>query len=154
MIFKIFINEVIILCHKVSFLSITRKKKSTDMTSLAGLPAYLDLAYVSGLFDSIYHHMKVRNDDSHGWTDRQVVFSLILLNLPGGECVNDMFILEKDEGFCVLCAESCAQERGDIGYGCNSGRDKQDKGAVLLSGLQSQSAAECLSGRAESGFAL
>ena len=34
-----------------------------------------------------------------GWTDTQVVMSLIMLNLVGGECVDDLEHLEADEGF-------------------------------------------------------
>jgi hypothetical protein len=33
-----------------------------------------------------------------GWTDNQIVMSLILLNIAGGDCVDDMRILENDEG--------------------------------------------------------
>jgi len=33
-----------------------------------------------------------------GWTDEQVILSLVLLNLAGGDAVDDMRILEKDEG--------------------------------------------------------
>ena len=37
-----------------------------------------------------------------GWTDEQIVMSLILLNLAGGESVDDLRILEADEGFCRI----------------------------------------------------
>lgn len=39
---------------------------------------------------------------TQGWTDEQIITSLILLNLAGGDCVDDMNILEKDEGFCKV----------------------------------------------------
>lgn len=42
--------------------------------------------------------MKVRQGEQ-GWTDAQVVLSLVLLNLAGGDYVNDVRILEGDEGF-------------------------------------------------------
>ena len=67
------------------------------MTAYAGLPVYLDLASILGLTDHIRTHMHVR---TQGWTDEQIITSLILLNLAGGDCVDDMNILEKDEGFC------------------------------------------------------
>src|SRR5271166_1608351 len=76
------------------------EKTSTGMTSLAGLPVYLDLASVLGLGDHIRAHMHVR--ESQGWTDEQMILSLILLNLAGGDCVDDLKILEKDEGFCKV----------------------------------------------------
>jgi hypothetical protein len=40
--------------------------------------------------------------DTQGWTDAQIVTSLILLNLSGGESVNDLRILESDEGLCKI----------------------------------------------------
>jgi hypothetical protein len=69
------------------------------MTALAGLPVYLDLAHVMGLSRSVEKHLAVRAS-SRGWTDAQVVTSLVLLKLAGGDCVDDLDILETDEGFC------------------------------------------------------
>jgi len=71
---------------------------SSGLTALAGLPAYMDLAAVSGLRDSIARHVQVRAG-SQGWTDAQHVLSLVLLNVAGGDCVDDLRKLEKDEGF-------------------------------------------------------
>ena len=75
------------------------EKKSTGMTAVAGLPAYLDLARVAGLAKSIGRHVRLR-EGGQGWSDSQMISSLILLNLAGGECVDDLRVLEKDEGFC------------------------------------------------------
>jgi hypothetical protein len=77
------------------------EKKTTGMTALAGLPAYLDLAQVMGLTKSIQRHLKVR-EGGQGWTDSQMVLSLVLLNLAGGDCVEDMKVLEGDDGFCEI----------------------------------------------------
>ncbi len=71
-----------------------------DLTGLAGLAPCIDLACASGLFDSIR-----RNVDAcgkQGWTDSQVVMSLILLNLSGGDCVDDLNRLEADAGIGKL----------------------------------------------------
>lgn len=70
-------------------------------TALAGLPLYLDLARVLGLRESMGRHVGVRSGEQ-GWTDSQVVLSLILLNLAGGDCVEDVNVLEGDAGFCRL----------------------------------------------------
>ena len=75
------------------------EKTSTGMTALAGLPAYLDLARVVGLARSIGRHVRVR-EGGQGWSDSQVISSLVLLNLAGGDAVDDLRVLEKDEGFC------------------------------------------------------
>ena len=76
------------------------EKNNTGMTALAGLPTYLDLAYVMGLSDSIRKHINVRGESSQGWTDIQVVMSLILMNLAGGNCVDDLRVVEGDKRFC------------------------------------------------------
>jgi hypothetical protein len=76
------------------------EKNDSNMTALAGLPVYLDLASVLGLGDHIRAHMHVR--ESQGWTDEQMILSLVLLNLAGGDSVDDIRILDKDEGFCKV----------------------------------------------------
>jgi hypothetical protein len=73
----------------------------SGMTALAGLPTYLDLAAVAGLGASIEKHVKVRTG-GQGWNDRQIVTSLILLNLAGGDCVDDLARLEGDDGFAEV----------------------------------------------------
>jgi hypothetical protein len=62
---------------------------------------YLDLARVIGLTKSIEKHLKVRKG-GQGWTDSQIVLSFVLLNLAGGDCVDDVKIIEADDGFCEV----------------------------------------------------
>jgi hypothetical protein len=81
------------------------EKKTTGMTALAGLPVYLDLAQAIGLSKSIQKHLKIRQGDQ-GWTDSQIVIALLLLNLAGGDCVDDIKILEGDHGFCEVLRKS------------------------------------------------
>ncbi|PID74745.1 MAG: IS1380 family transposase, partial [Desulfobacterales bacterium] len=68
-------------------------------------PIYLDLARVVGLSKSIEKHLKIRSS-SQGWTDSQMILSLVLLNLAGGDCVDDLQQVESDEGFCSVLRES------------------------------------------------
>jgi len=75
------------------------EKTDAGMTALAGLPVWLDLASVLGLGDHIGTHMHVK---TQGWTDEQIITSLVLLNLAGGDSVDDVRILQKDEGFCKI----------------------------------------------------
>jgi hypothetical protein len=70
----------------------------SGMTSLAGLPAYLELAAVAKLPDSIQRHLEGCHLKQQGWTDTQIIMSLILLNIAGGDCVDDLRILEGDAG--------------------------------------------------------
>jgi hypothetical protein len=72
--------------------------RDSGMTALGGLPAYLELAIVARLTDSIQRHLEVCALKKQGWTDTQIIMSLILLNIAGGDCVDDLRILEQDEG--------------------------------------------------------
>jgi len=74
------------------------QRSDAGMTAMAGLPIYLDLASVLEVGACIRAHVHARESDQ-GWTDEQAVLSLMLLNLAGGDCVDDIKILEKDEGF-------------------------------------------------------
>ena len=76
-----------------------QEKTSTGMTALGGLPAYLELVQVAGLSESVERHVRVR-EGGQGWSDGQVITPLIMLNLAGGEAVDDLRVLEKDGGFC------------------------------------------------------
>ena len=75
------------------------EKRDTGMTSLAGLPTYLDLASVMGISESIERHLHIKQQS---WTDSQTLTSLILTNLAGGDCVNDLRKLQGDSGFCKV----------------------------------------------------
>ena len=54
--------------------------QNNKMTGFGGIPVYLDLAQAAGLTKSIDKHIKA-SSGSQGWTDRQIVLSLMLLNL-------------------------------------------------------------------------
>src|SRR5438309_10371758 len=75
------------------------ESSEAGMTGLGGLPLYLDLAAVMGMSQPIEQHVRVRVGEQ-GWTDVQVVMALILLNLAGGEHVEDLRRLEEAEGSC------------------------------------------------------
>ena len=75
------------------------EKKESGMTALGGLPVYLDLATVMGIGEKIEKHLHIKRQ---GWTDRQMILSLIMLNLAGGDCVDDLEKLEGDDGFCKI----------------------------------------------------
>jgi hypothetical protein len=77
------------------------EKNRSGMTALAGLPTYLELASVCGLQASIERHVGVRRG-TQGWSDAQVLMSLILLNLAGGDCMDDLSMLQGDPGFAEL----------------------------------------------------
>ena len=81
-----------------------QEKSTTSMTALSGLLPYLELIHVSGLKSSVERCVGLR-ECGQGWTDSQIVTSLILLNVAGGESVSDLDILEKDGGFRRMVRE-------------------------------------------------
>lgn len=84
-------------------LSFQYEKASHDnFTSFAGLPLFQDLANVCGLTSSLTQNLKFK---SQGWTDSQIVQSLLLLNLAGGDCIEDIDRLESDRGLNQLLRE-------------------------------------------------
>lgn len=74
------------------------------MTAMAGLPLYLEFAHVMGLRRMICEYVQARQGDQ-GWTDDQMIMAFVLLNLGGGDCVEDLRVLEADEGFCRVLRE-------------------------------------------------
>ena len=73
---------------------------SHGLTSLGGLPVYLDLIKASGLGAAIRRHVGAAGDQ--GWLDLQMVLAVIFLNLSGGDCVDDIERLERDSGFAAI----------------------------------------------------
>ena len=76
----------------------------SQMRGHAGLLPYLDLACVLGLLRETDARVGVCGEQ--GWMDRHHVLSLALLNLAGGECVEDIRILEQDAGLCRVFREA------------------------------------------------
>ena len=59
-----------------------QEKSPNGMTGLSGLVTYLELMHASGLKSSVERRVGLR-ERGQGWTDSQIVNSLILLNLVG-----------------------------------------------------------------------
>lgn len=90
------------------------ERRDGGMTALAGLPCYLEFAHALGLGRMISCNVKARLGNQ-GWTDEQMVMSLVLLNLAGGDCVEDLRVLEGDAGFCKVLEQ--AEEYGRTSFG-------------------------------------
>ncbi|MBU2498571.1 MAG: transposase, partial [Proteobacteria bacterium] len=82
--------------------------QGVGMTGMGGIGPYLDLASRSGMVRSIERHVKARRG-GQGWTDAESVVSLVMLNLVGGDCVEDVDRLESDKGFCRLLSRAVSQ---------------------------------------------
>jgi len=77
---------------------------TAEVTGHAGLLPYIDLACVLGLAGEVDARVGVCGEQ--GWMDRHHVLSLILLNLAGGECVEDIRMRESDGGLCRVFREA------------------------------------------------
>src|SRR5271165_6274434 len=67
------------------------------------------LQRAAGLEQSVARHVAVSG--SQGWSDRQMVSGLVLLNLAGGEGLDDLDRLEADGGLCRLVRAADAHGR-------------------------------------------
>ena len=74
--------------------------KSSGLTGLAGLPLYLELLHSLNIPAIMRKNLDSGAHENTAWKNSDIVLSLSLLNLSGGEHVEDLRILEKDAGFC------------------------------------------------------
>src|SRR6266567_6907160 len=65
-------------------------------TAYAGILPYLDLWKVLEMPSAVDRTVRICGEQ--GWLDRQIVQSLVLVNLIGGDCVTDVDKLEADVG--------------------------------------------------------
>ncbi len=81
-------------------LSFKYEKDPTNnkLTALGGLPLYLDLMTSLGFIQSLRKCLDPK-ELGNGWSMSDVVISLILVNLAGGDCVEDLDMLNADLGF-------------------------------------------------------
>jgi hypothetical protein len=75
------------------------ENSESGLTSFSGLPLYMDLAMTTKLCAKIAGTLKTK---AQGWSDLQIIMSLILLNIVGGDCVDDIERLESDAGMRTL----------------------------------------------------
>lgn len=73
----------------------------SGMTAFAGLLLYLDLFSACRLRKSVERHLGFL-DGEQGWTAYELLISLALLNIAGGDGVNDIEVLERDAGFAEV----------------------------------------------------
>jgi Transposase DDE domain group 1 len=73
------------------------EKKDFGTTAYAGSLVFLDLLHKMGFKNMVEHNLSAK-EDKQGWSDYCFLVSVILLNLCGGDCVNDINGLEGDTG--------------------------------------------------------
>ena len=85
-------------------------EKPEGITAWAGLPSVLDTMRVFRLDDLIREEIKIRKRN-RGYGDARKVESLVLLMAAGGECVDDIKMLQADAGLCRLVGEFPSADR-------------------------------------------
>jgi hypothetical protein len=83
---------------------------NSKSTGLAGLPVYMDLLAKIGLSEIIGRHLHLRTK-KNSWSDSDEITALLLLNIAGGDCVEDVDILNADRGFCKLLKQLQLREQ-------------------------------------------
>ena len=78
----------------------------SGLIGFSGLPLYLELALSSGLVDCIDNSLDIK---VRGWRDSEILLSLIMLNIAGGECISDIERLEQDVGLRELLLQFATQ---------------------------------------------
>jgi hypothetical protein len=72
------------------------------VTLLAGLPASLDPARAMRPADAADRRLAMRRR-SQGWAGGQIITALAMLNLAGGDCVDDLKTLEPTTAGAGCC---------------------------------------------------
>jgi len=77
------------------------EKKDFGSTALGGTLLFLDLLSKMGFRRIVRDNLRAK-EDKQGWSDLQVLLCLLLLNICGGDCVDDVKLMEKDDGLMRL----------------------------------------------------
>lgn len=86
-----------ILTQELLNVQYEREKKEKNLTSMAGIGVYFDLFKILRLERYLNHHLG-QCKGKQGYRDSEIVLTLILINLIGGDCVEDVERLEEDTG--------------------------------------------------------
>jgi len=79
-------------------------------TRFAGLPVFFELGLVLGIKESVEKHIPCRRE-CDGWKAWEIIIALILLNLAGGEHIEDIEVLERDRGLAEVMFRARYRDR-------------------------------------------
>ena len=77
------------------------EKKNFCTTAMGGLLLFLDLVQKMSFFKIVRANLRAK-EGKQGWSDFQFLICLILLNLCGGDCVDDVKLMEGDGGLRLI----------------------------------------------------
>ena len=132
--------------------------KSDGLTSRAGLPLVVETMRALGIAQAVSEHMKLQQREG-GLTDCQKLESVVLLMAAGGNCYDDMRVLQADEGLQRLIGYSLPSPDAVRAFAnafhdetlVDQAKDKRPEGTVayipseseLLAGLAAVNVALC-----------
>lgn len=108
------------------------QKKFKGTTQFAGLAIFVEFIFVTGLHKSIQKHICARTN-TQGYTDFQMIFSLLLLNLAGGKCVEHINAFEQDNGLIKLIKHFEIHELADAAKSKDLKRWRQKHNRIVPS---------------------
>ena len=73
------------------------EKKDFGSTGVSGLLLFLELLKKMGFEHMVNRHVRAKAN-KQGWSDLGFLLCLLLLNISGGECIEDVVVLERDSG--------------------------------------------------------
>jgi hypothetical protein len=77
------------------------EKKLFGSTALGGTVLFLDLLYKMDFANLVITNLRAK-EEKQGWNDFQFLICLILLNINGGDCVDDVKAMEGDDGLRLI----------------------------------------------------
>lgn len=117
------------------------------LTALAGLGLYLDFLCGIGLPQAADQAIGLRKQQ--GYADGQMVLALTLLNLAGGEAVQGLDTLERDEGLMALLRHAERHGLGAQAPDTDRGRFRRERQRTLPSASAAFRYLEALAGEEE-----
>jgi hypothetical protein len=105
------------------------ESQGKGQTALGGLGLYLDFLYGAGLPGVADQAIGLRKQQ--GYSDGQMVVALLLLNLAGGEAVQSLETLARDEGLMALVRQAETSGPGARAGGGAPGRFRRQRERTL-----------------------
>lgn len=91
--------------HRVPYPSSITLKKMTQINGVCRITTLFG-AYLTKWFCLV--HQSNNKTKIRGWADAEMILSLVLLNLAGGDCITDIERLERDAGLRTLLMQFAA----------------------------------------------
>ena len=80
--------------------------EGSKYTAFGGLPLFSEMVKGCGLLDEIKDKLQL---NKQGWLDSQILQAILQLNFSGGDCLEDIDLLEADEGLKELLHQTECQ---------------------------------------------